>query len=77
MYLLIKYPGGIIVEGVLVAKGKDRLRVIIAGFPDTVELKREGTMWSTSHRELVEIEFLMSDESHVEMRPSFSAVKNP
>ena len=60
MYLLIRYPGGIIAEGVLLAKGRDRLRVVVAGFPDTVELKRAGEMWSTCRRELVEIDFLMS-----------------
>jgi hypothetical protein len=42
MYLLIRYPGGIIVEGVMLAKGTNRLRVAVAGFPDTIELKRAG-----------------------------------
>ena len=60
MYLLIRYPGGIIAEGMVLAKGKNRLRVVVAGFPDTVELKRTGAMWFTCRRELVEIDFLMS-----------------
>jgi len=37
MYLLIRYPGGIIVEGVVLAKGSKRLRVAAAGFPETIE----------------------------------------
>ena len=32
MYLLIRYPGGIIAEGVVLAKGRNRLRVVVAGF---------------------------------------------
>ena len=62
MYLLIRYPGGIIAEGVVLAKGEDRLRVVVAGFPDAVELKRVGGAWSTCRSEVVEIDFLMSDQ---------------
>jgi hypothetical protein len=61
MYLLIRYPGGIIAEGVVLAKGKNRLRVVVPGFPETIELKRADATWSTCGREVVEIDFLMSD----------------
>jgi hypothetical protein len=61
MYMLIGYPAGIIVEAVVLAKGKNRLRVAAAGFPDTVELRRSGSQWFTPTRQPVEIEFLMSD----------------
>ena len=49
MYLLIRYPGGIIAEGVVLAKGDSRLRIVIAGFPDTMELKRVGTRPAFRH----------------------------
>jgi len=62
MYLLIRYPGGVIAEGVVLANGKDLLRVITPGFPDTLEMKRTGARWSTCRGEVVEIDFLMSDE---------------
>jgi len=62
MYLLLRYPVGIIVEGVVLAKGKNRLRVVAADFPDTIELRRTGSQWHTSGGEPVELEFLMSGE---------------
>jgi hypothetical protein len=71
MYLLIRYPGGIIVEGVMLAKGTNRLRVAVAGFPDTVELKRAGALWSTDGGEQVEFDFLMADRYQAK-RPSHS-----
>ena len=73
MYLLIRYPGGIIAEGVVLAKGSDRLRVVAAGFPDTIELRRSGATWSTDRREAVEIDFLMSDQNQAEERPASMA----
>jgi hypothetical protein len=62
MYLLIRYPGEIIAEAVLLAKGKNLLRAVAPGFPDAIELKRAGAGWSTCRGEVVEIDFLMSDE---------------
>jgi hypothetical protein len=66
MYMLIRYAGGIIVEGVLLAKGRDRLRVAASGFPETLELRRSGAGWVTSGRVQVEFDFLMSDEHQAE-----------
>jgi hypothetical protein len=62
MYMLIRFAGGIIVEGVLLAKGRDRLRVAASGFPETIELKRSGSRWITAGHVQVEFDFLMSDE---------------
>ena len=66
MYMLIRYAGGIIVEGVLLAKGRDRLRVAASGFPETLELRRTGSRWITSGHVEVEFDFLMSDEHQAE-----------
>jgi hypothetical protein len=73
MYLLIRYPGGIIVEGVLLAKGRNRLRVVAAGFPDAIELRRTGTAWFTAGRVAVELDFLMSDAHQSDRAPSTTA----
>jgi hypothetical protein len=54
MYMLIKYPVGIIVEAVVLARGRDRMRLAAAGFPDTVELRRSGSQWFTATRQPVE-----------------------
>ena len=61
MYMLIRYPVGIIVEAVLLAKGSNRMRVAAAGFSDTIELRRSGTQWYTATRQPVEFDFLMSN----------------
>ena len=70
MYLLIRYPVGIIVEAVVLAKGRDRLRVAAAGFPDTVELRRSGQQWLTADREPVEFVFMMSNTHQAVRVPS-------
>jgi hypothetical protein len=73
MYLLIRYSGEIIVEGVVLAKGRNRMRVAAAGFPDTIELRRSGQQWLTASRQPVEFDFLMSDNQS-ESAPSLSLV---
>jgi hypothetical protein len=66
MYMLIRYAGGIIVEGVLLAQRKDRLRVAASGFPETIELMRAGSKWVTAGGVQVEFDFLMWDEDQTE-----------
>jgi hypothetical protein len=60
MYMLIRYPIGIIVEAVVLARGRNRMRVAVAGFPDAIELRRTGAEWLTETREPVEFDFLLS-----------------
>ncbi|HUB82677.1 MAG TPA: hypothetical protein VMB03_27960 [Bryobacteraceae bacterium] len=60
MHLLIQYPAGVIVEGVVLAAGKNRMRIAARGFTDTLELKRRGEHWVANGRETVELEFLMA-----------------
>jgi hypothetical protein len=64
MYVLFRYPVGVIVEGVVLANGRNRMRVVAPGFADAIELKRSGTNWITSDRECVAIEFIMSRSNH-------------
>jgi hypothetical protein len=61
MYTVIRYAGGIIVEGLVLAEGRDCLRVALAGFIDTVELRCAGARWFTADGEPVEFDFLLSD----------------
>ena len=58
MYTLVRYPGGIIVEAVVLAQGKSRMRIAAPGFPDIIELRRSGTQWFTADRQPVEFDFL-------------------
>ena len=73
MYLLIGYANGSIVEGVVLAKGRDRLRVAAAGFPETIELRRTGALWSTDDGEEVEFYFVMCDKCQAESVSSSAA----
>jgi len=75
MYLLIRYPSDILVEAVALAKGKNRIRVAIAGFPDTLELRRSGEHWFTETGQLVEFEFLMTDSPITEAAPPGKAAR--
>ena len=59
MYLLIRYPAGVVVQGVVLANGKNRMRVAAPGFTDTLELKRSGPNWIAG-RDCVELDFIMS-----------------
>lgn len=61
MFLLIRYPGGIIMEAMVLASGKNRMRVAAAGFQDAIELRRSGQQWFTATRKEVEFDFLMSN----------------
>jgi len=70
MYLLIRYPIGIIVEAVVLAQGKNRMRLAAAGFPDAVELTRSGYQWYASNNQPVEFDFFMSTDKQTESAPS-------
>ena len=69
MYLLIRYPVGAIVEGVVLAHRKNRMRVAAAGFSDIIELRRSGQEWFTSNRQPVEFDFMMSHSRQSETVP--------
>ena len=73
MYLLIGYAGGSIVEGLVLAKGRDRLRVAAPGFPETIELRRTGAVWSADSGEQVEFYFVMCDKCQAESAASSAA----
>jgi hypothetical protein len=66
MYLLIRYHVGTIVEGVVLAHRKNRMRVAAAGFSDIIELKRTGQEWFTATREPVDFDFMMSPSCQAE-----------
>ena len=61
MYGLIEYPAGVIVEAVVLPVGRNRVRAIAAGFPDTLELRRSGEDWLTETGQKVMFEFLLSE----------------
>ena len=60
MYMILRYPFGIVVEGVVLANGKNRMRVAVPGFADVIELERSGANWVSADGQCVELEFMMS-----------------
>ncbi|MGA1997698.1 MAG: hypothetical protein ABSH45_18170 [Bryobacteraceae bacterium] len=69
MYLLIRYPIGIIVEALVLAQKRNRMRVAAAGFPDIIELRRSGAQWFAASGQPVEFDFLMSCSQQGESGP--------
>ena len=73
MYTWISYSAGIVIEGVIVSRTRNRMRVVAAGMPDALELRRAGQKWLTENGEAVQFEFLASDfSSHSEVRPALA-----
>ena len=61
MYTLISYLHGVAIEGVIVSRTRNRMRVVAAGMPDALELRRTGLNWLTEDGEEVQFEFLAVD----------------
>jgi hypothetical protein len=70
MYLLMRHPAGITFEAVILARGKNRMRVVVSGFPDTIELRRFGSQWFDEEQQPMELEFLMCSGSLNECLPA-------
>jgi hypothetical protein len=66
MYALIEYPGGVTVEAVVLSMDGNRARVAVAGFPDTLDLRRSGEDWLTETGQKITFEFLWSKAPEIE-----------
>ena len=56
MHLIVKFQNGFHGEALLLAGGRERMRLIVAGQPDTIELSKLNGVWQTDAGETVEIE---------------------
>ena len=61
MYSLIGFSNEEVVEAVVLKASRNRMRVALAGFADSVELTRDGEGWLLETGERVTLEFLLSD----------------
>lgn len=75
MYMLLRYPAGITLEALLLARRKNRMRVVARGLSDTIELRRSGTLWLDPDRQPVEFDFMMSAGAEFESQPVASSVR--
>ena len=60
MYTLISFAGAVLVEGLVLSRTANRMRILVSGMKDTLELKRTGENWFTEKGEGVEFCFLAS-----------------
>ena len=60
-YTLISFPAGIVIEGVIASRTRNRMRVVAPGLADAFELKRSGNGWLTEDGKEVHLEFMATD----------------
>ena len=60
MHILIRFESAVEVEALLLAAGRDRMRVVIPRQRDTVDLTRSEGCWRTESEQVVEIAGLIS-----------------
>jgi hypothetical protein len=61
MSILLLYPTGHIIEGLLLAASRDRMRVAVPDRTDTVEFQLAGSQWLSEEGDLVEMQAILTD----------------
>ena len=61
MYSLIGFSGSVIVEAFVYQTSKNRMRAVVAGLRDALELRRLGSGWISEYGETVTFEFVGFD----------------
>ena len=60
MHIIISYPTGLRIEGVLLSASHDRMRVIVPHDKETLELRLVAGCWETETGEAIEVESILS-----------------
>jgi hypothetical protein len=60
MHIIISYPTGLRVEGVLLSASHDRMRIILPREKETLELRLAAGCWESETGEAVEVESILS-----------------
>ncbi len=61
MLIILSYPKDRQIEGILLAAGPDRMRVVIRGVNETIELRRTHGEWRDSLERPVEVAAWVTD----------------
>ena len=61
MLMILCYPTGRRVDGVLLATGRDRMRLAVRGRNETIELRMEEGRWMSEDGARVELESVIWD----------------
>ena len=63
MLMIVRYPSGRRVEGILLAASSDRMRIVVARLNETLELRLEQGQWTSEDGDPIEIDGCLTDGS--------------
>lgn len=66
MHTLLRYPAGVIVEGIIVRQTRTRMRVLAPGFTDVLELKHVHEGWIAENGDRFEFDFIGAAEGRAQ-----------
>ena len=58
MFALISYPAGVVTECLILGRQENRIRVVVPGLPDTIELEYRNSAWTSGSGEQFQLEFV-------------------
>ena len=61
MYMILRFPSGRQIDGILLAASRDRMRIVSRRINETLELRRIEGKWFSDRGERVEIESWLAD----------------
>ena len=67
MFIVLSYPTGRQMEGILLAAGPERMRVVVRRLNETIELHRIHGQWQDAHGQLLEVGAWVSNGSPAEV----------
>jgi hypothetical protein len=76
MYTLISFADAVLVEAIVLSRGDNRMRVVLPGVADTMEIQRAGENWFTEKGETVEFQFLATASQPVSTDQARAAGKS-
>jgi hypothetical protein len=62
MYLTLLYHTGMRVDAIVLAVGRDRMRVVVNDRTDTIELRLKNKRWMTESGDTVELESMIPND---------------
>ncbi len=65
MYSLIGFSNAVVVDAIVLKATKNRMRIVVPGLDDAIELRRNGPQWFSENGETVSFEFLASNAPEV------------
>lgn len=61
MHMILRYPSGRRVDGILLAAGADRLRIVVRRLNETIELRLTEGQWISDRGDRIEVEGWIAD----------------